>query len=76
MKVTTHNADPSQSKWPPGCLHLGSDGDSNGDYDAIDAILTNNVDNALSTLDADKMKGKSIWNIWTAIKWERKFQKP
>ena len=30
----------------------------------------------LKYLDADKLKGKSIWNIWTAIKWERKFQKP
>ena len=28
----------------------------------------------LKYLDADKMGGKSIWNIWTRIKWEAKFQ--
>ena len=27
-------------------------------------------------LDADKMRGKSIWNIWTPIKWEEKLQNP
>ena len=33
----------------------------------------------LTTLDADKMRGKaekSIWNIWTKIKWEAKFWNP
>ena len=28
----------------------------------------------LKYLDADKMRGKSIWNIWTRIKWEAKFK--
>ena len=28
----------------------------------------------LKYLDADKMRVKSIWNIWTRIKWEVKFQ--
>ena len=34
--MTSHNVEPSQSKWPPACVHLDSDGDSNGDYDVDD----------------------------------------